>query len=201
MLSATSPPTVEPCVHVAASGRIPLKCRDVTRVERLFVAVWPDAAAVAALTTLVDAEVPGVRWIPPANWHVTLRFLGNADAEEVDARLSALVLPAATATIGPKLGRLGHDVIAVPVGGLDELAGVVRAATADIGKPPGQRPFHGHLTLARRRRRAVGGSGEHLAGTNVTSRFVVRDITLVCSTTSPSGAKYEVVARYPVRAT
>ena len=36
---------------------------------------------------LPQHEQPGVRWLAASNWHVTLRFFGEADEDEVAARL------------------------------------------------------------------------------------------------------------------
>ena len=43
----------------------------------------------------------GVRFVPPGNWHVTLRFLGEADPADVCAALEHVALPRATVRIGP----------------------------------------------------------------------------------------------------
>ena len=45
---------------------------------RLFVAVWPPEEVVAELTALPRKDGRGVRFVAPENWHVTLRFLGQA---------------------------------------------------------------------------------------------------------------------------
>ena len=166
------------------------------RRHRLFVAVWPPADVVTSLGRLVHEDEPGVRWVPPENLHVTLRFLGDAAPDEVVGRMAAAVLPAATAALGPVVSRLGHDAVVVPVSGLDDLAAVVRTVTADLGRPLGPRPFHGHLTIARLRRRAACG----VAGAPVRATFPVDDVALVSSVTAASGAQYETLRRFPVSA-
>ena len=88
----------------------------------------------------------------PEHWHVTLRFLGNAEmTPAVDAlsRLSGVL--GATAVVGPAALRLGREVLALPVEGLGSLAAAVDDAFAGLGRDPDHRPFHGHLTLARGR--------------------------------------------------
>ena len=75
---------------------------------------------------------------------MTLRFLGDADVDEVRTRLDAVQSAAATAELGPALRRLGPNAIVVPVSGLDPLAAAIGDATGDLGQLP--RPFHGHLT-------------------------------------------------------
>ncbi|MBW3548710.1 MAG: hypothetical protein KY452_11325, partial [Actinobacteria bacterium] len=52
---------------------------------RLFVAVRPPPEVVATLATLDRPERPGLRWTPPEQWHVTLRFFGPVDAEQAEA--------------------------------------------------------------------------------------------------------------------
>lgn len=61
---------------------------------RLFVAIWPDAAAVHALQATVDAARqthPELRWQPPGRWHLTLAFLGEAEPHWATSRLERLM--------------------------------------------------------------------------------------------------------------
>ena len=56
-------------------------------MSRLFVAMVPPRAAVAALERDVAAvQSEPWRWVPPERWHVTLEFVGEADADEVARR-------------------------------------------------------------------------------------------------------------------
>ena len=160
-------------------------------VTRLFVAVWPPAHVVDAVTELVPAR-PGLRRVPPHQLHVTLRFLGDADVEALRVRLDGAALAAATAELGPVTRRLGPNAIVVPVSGLDALAAVVRDATGDIGESAG--PFRGHLTLARLRR---GTRGDDLVGRPVGGSFDVDEVLLVDSTLGQRGPDYAVVGRWP----
>jgi len=125
-------------------------------VTRLFVAARPSAAVVEALHRVERSDLSGVRWVPPENWHVTVHFIGSADEARCAASLQALVAPAAEAVIGGRPGRLGADALVVPVDGLGSLAAKVRARFEGAG-PRDNRPFVGHLTLARLRRRAACG--------------------------------------------
>jgi RNA 2',3'-cyclic 3'-phosphodiesterase len=161
-------------------------------VPRLFVAVWPPPAFAEQLTSLPRAERRGVRWVPPENWHVTLRFLGETDADEVRARLDAATLPPATATMGPVVQRLGRGLVVVPVGGLDELAAAVAEATSDIGEPIGHRGFRGHVTLARFRPSVRC----PLAGTSVYAAAAGGEVVLAQTRLSPTGATYQRVGRW-----
>jgi 2'-5' RNA ligase len=75
----------------------------------------------------------------------------------------------------------------VPVEGLDDLAAAVTDATDGCGRPLPDRPFRGHLTVARARR----GSVRSLAGEAVDARFPVEDVRLVRSHLGRDGARYE----------
>ncbi len=161
---------------------------------RLFLAVWPPAEIVERLAALPRPDEPGVRWTPPENWHVTLRFLGSIRPDEVPAALDGVVLPVASLVIGPRVRRLGGDGIIAPVAGASALAATVVAATRRVGRPPGDREFAGHITLARLRRR---GADCTLLGQPVDGQFAVRDVVLARSTLSPTGARYDIVARWP----
>lgn len=166
---------------------------------RLFVAAWPPPEVVASLAALPRPHVAGLRWTRPDQWHVTLRFLGHVEGvEPVVAALAAVEgLAPATAMLGPEVGRFGHRILHVPVRGLEEAAGAVVAATRSIGEPPEDRPFQGHVTLAR-----VAGRARvdlrPLTGTALSASWPVDELTLVSSRLGPSGPRYEVVGRFPL---
>lgn len=161
------------------------------RRHRLFVGAWPDAAALDVLRRLPRPDEPGVRWVRPEHWHVTLRFLGDGDPEEVLAALRSVPLPAATAVLGPQVARMGRHVVVVPVAGLDALGAAVVGATAGLGDPPDPRGLRGHLTLARLRHRGACG----VAGERVAASFPVGEVALVDSVTRSDGPEYRVVGR------
>ena len=169
---------------------------------RLFVAVRPPPEVVAALAALFRPERPGLRWTPPEQWHVTLRFFGPVDAEQVEAALrgvaeAARAEPPAPARLGPEVGRFGRRVLHVPVAGLESLAAAVVARTVDVGRPPDPRPFTGHLTLARNRGRATLAD---LAGGGVEARWQVHEVAVMASVAQEAGTpnRYETVATFPL---
>jgi len=158
-------------------------------VSRLFVAVDPpDDVRRTLLEVVPRPHEPGVRWTRPEQWHVTLRFLGDADEREVEAALHQLGARRATAVLGPRVARLGRTVVCLPVAGLDELASAVETATAEVGEAPGRR-FQGHLTLARLGPRSACG----VTGARVSATFEVDAVRLYRSTLHPDGARHEVV--------
>ena len=159
-------------------------------------AVWPPDDVLDAVAALPRPERTGVRWTRRDQWHVTLRFLGRVDepAEAVTA-LSSVDAPATEAVLGPEVSRLGRGVVCVDVQGLDEVAAAVIEATRHVGRPPEDRQFKGHLTLAR----VKGGGMRGLVGAAVSARWPVGELHLVESRLHPHGARYETVARFPLR--
>lgn len=173
-------------------------------MSRLFVAVWPPDDLVRWLRSMDRPERPGLRWTTEDQWHVTVRFLGDVPDESVGAVAGGLgemvgrlgPVPV-RALAGPRPRGLGGRVWVLPVAGLDGLAAAVVTATSGVvpmEEPP--RPFRGHLTLARTRRP---GSLSGLPAPAVESRWDVRELTLVRSELRPTGARYEVVERWPLR--
>lgn len=166
-------------------------------VPRLFLAVRPPEDVVSELMSLPRKDQRGVRFVPPENWHVTLRFLGETDVGHVLAAMDDLALPAAIASLGPGVDVLSERSIVVPVDGLDELAAVVTERTRGIGERPPRRRFRGHLTLARLKRDAVLPAA---VGAFVDLAFDVDEVELVRSRLDPDGARHEVLEVWPVPA-
>lgn len=157
-------------------------------MARLFVAVWPPTEVGEALAGLPRPDLPGVRWIAPERLHVTMRFLGDCDEGAAFAALSRLRLSRAEVVLGPAVERLGRAVLVVPARGLDDLAAEIIAATRHIGRSPPERPFTGHLTVARYR----GGPPDGYAPP-IHTTFTATEIALVRS--DPPGT-YQNVATF-----
>jgi RNA 2',3'-cyclic 3'-phosphodiesterase len=162
-------------------------------VARLFVAVWPPEGILDRIAGLPRPDVDGLRWTTRGQWHVTLRFFGNVSVEDASAALNGVSAGATTAELGPETGRFGTRVLHVPVSGLGDVASAVLDATRDVGRPPEDRPFNGHLTLARARDRRRGVDLRALTGTPVAASWPVSEVCLVESQLSPHGANYQVV--------
>lgn len=176
---------------------------------RLFVAAWPDEPTRRRLRAL-EAELGrsrGLRFVGPARWHVTLRFLGDVEEGDVGLVSEALV-ECGAGFPGPVECRLGPGtgwfsavrVLQLPAAGIDALAEAVRAATVPlVPEPPAPPPFNGHLTLARSkgRRLSVAALGE-MSGVPFEAAFPVSAIDLVSSRPSAQGNVYATVARVPL---
>jgi RNA 2',3'-cyclic 3'-phosphodiesterase len=167
-------------------------------VARLFIAVWPPAEVARQLTAMHRHDQRqvqrGVRFVRPENWHITLRFVGDADPDAVVDVLDGTAFASARARLGPAVEVMGGHAIVVPVHGLDTLARQVAERTGQIGEPPG-RQFVGHLTLARVKPDAA---MPQVVGFSLSAEFDVEEIALVESRLEPQGVQYETIERWLV---
>jgi 2'-5' RNA ligase len=147
------------------------------------------------VAALERPAIPGLRWSRADQWHVTLRFLGETDVAPVTGALEGVDVPAPRVQLGPTVGRFGHRILHVPVRGLEVLAQAVAACTATLGRPPEDRPFRGHLTLARVVKDAHVDL-RRLAGVTLEATWDATSFCLVESRLSPAGSRYEVVERF-----
>lgn len=128
---------------------------------RLFLALLPDPAVQAALADHAQAW----RWPPdaaryaPADWHVTLHFLGvvpRARLDELRAGLDVAVTPFELRFGEPMLWPHGLAVLlpmAVPAA-LQRLHDALGGRLRRLGLRTDERAYRPHLTLARRAERA-----------------------------------------------
>lgn len=184
---------------------------------RCFVAVELPDEVRTRVTHLQDelraaAPAADVRWTPPAQMHLTLRFLGEVAEDRRDALVQALAAAVPSAPIRvvaegagafPTARRPRVVWAGVGEGGaaLGALASSVDEALARLGIPPEGRPFRPHVTLGRVR--APGGLG-HMAATLEARREVplgawqVRSVVLYRSRLNPAGAVHEALAHVPL---
>lgn len=130
---------------------------------RLFVALALPAMVKAQLALLAGGGIPGARWVPPENYHLTLRFIGEVEswrAEEVDAALANIRAPGFELSLrGLGTFEKGGRISALWVGaekneGLAFLQAKVETALQRAGFEPERRRFAPHVTLARTERAA-----------------------------------------------
>lgn len=174
---------------------------------RLFVAAWPDDRTRDRLDALDLGRSKNLRLVGSSRWHVTLRFLGDVD-DDLLGRLGDALVAGAAALPGPLECRLGPEtgwftgvrVLQLPAHGLDELADAVRGATRPVveERSGDERPFNGHLTLARAKGRLGAAAQAELAGIPFEARFAVEHVDLVSSEPSPQGHVYTTVVRAPL---
>ena len=171
-------------------------------MPRLFVAVWPPEEVLNRLAVLPRPEVDGLRWTEQDHWHVTLRFLGSVDdIEPLRAALAGVALASGPVSVvlGPAVDRFGQRILHVPVTGLDHIATAVMESTAHFGKRPDDRPFNGHVTLARSARDAKIDL-RPLTGAVISGEWRVKSVCLMESRLSAAGATYDVLERFELAA-
>jgi 2'-5' RNA ligase len=129
---------------------------------RLFVALDLPWWLRERLAMLSGSGIPGARWVPPENYHLTLRFIGETPAhraEDIDLALAGLrgrgfSLTLAGLGVFTKSGPKGGRNTALWVGvernpQLDHLQGKIETALQRAGLEPERRRFTPHVTLAR----------------------------------------------------
>lgn len=101
-----------------------------------------------------------VRWVPAANIHLTLKFLGDTPVDKVEQLKNAIKIEALqhepfeiqAGTLGafpsPRRPRVVWIGVQAP-NELSELAEGIETATIPLGFPSEGRPFSPHLTLGR----------------------------------------------------
>ncbi|MCK8783953.1 RNA 2',3'-cyclic phosphodiesterase [Roseomonas sp. NAR14] len=132
-------------------------------MPRLFVALSLPTEVKTQLAALVGG-IQGVRWVPPENYHLTLRFIGEVpgwQAQEVDDALSAIrARPFELRLRGVGTFEKAGRISALWVGaerteGLAHLQNKVETALQRIGLEPERRRFAPHVSLARSTERAA----------------------------------------------
>jgi 2'-5' RNA ligase len=129
---------------------------------RLFVALDLPWSLRERLSMLSGSGIPGARWVPPENYHLTLRFIGETPAhraEDIDLALAGLRGRGFSLTFaglgvftkgGPKGGRSTTLWVGVERNQqLDHLQGKIETALQRAGLEPERRRFTPHVTLAR----------------------------------------------------
>jgi len=176
-------------------------------MPRLFTALEIPAEVASALT-LHRGGLIGARWIEPADYHITLRFLGDVDrrmAHDVDSFLSDLQAEPFEVTLDA-LGSFGGDrpravfARAQPSARLSELQGDLERLMRRLGLPPEARKFVPHVTLARLRDTSPVDVAHYLAMHPIVRpiTFTARRFALMSSRDSIGGGPYVLEAAYPL---
>lgn len=135
--------------------------------ERLFIAVKLPPELGEMLNRHIrelPVQLQFAKWVHPADYHITLQFLGDTDVKDIPALAGALRGVAGGASpfslALKEWGTFGAPsapkVLWAGVGGdlkrLYELHRAVTAATQPLGFAVEERPYRPHLTLARKYR-------------------------------------------------
>jgi len=167
--------------------------------------------SLSGILETLKATQADVKWVAPANIHLTLKFLGEIDDKKIQeiAEIMEIVAknkPAFTmsaSSLGafpkpdyPRVIWLGLDKGAQEA---KEIAEDLEENIAKLGIPKETRPFSSHITLGRLRSPAKKGRLIQelqnpigiLKGNNL--EFSVTQITLFKSTLTPSGPVYQAL--------
>jgi RNA 2',3'-cyclic 3'-phosphodiesterase len=189
--------------------------KDLPEKIRAFVAldVSPEtAAALAAFIEDMRALADRFGWVRSANFHITLRFLGNdVDSRKLEPLCKALdaiaretppfAITARATGAFPGLARPRVIWVRLESAALVPLAKRVETAAVECGFEPERRAYSPHLTIGRVRnfrgwraaRRAI-----EEAATREFGVSRIEKVTLYRSILGPGGAAYEVLAAFPL---
>ena len=162
----------------------------------------------------LEAGLPGARWTPEDNLHLTLRFIGEVDgaqAHDIDACLAEVSVPAFEArfdgldTFGDKRNlRALWVAVAQPNELLFRLQAKVEKAVVRAGLPPESRKFTPHVSLARFKRNGARVPPDKMqAYLSEYARFQAGPVrfesfTLYSSVLHRDGSIYTAEAEYPL---
>lgn len=176
---------------------------------RLFVAIeLPDELkkGLARLRT----DIPGARWVPAEQIHLTLAFLGETDGEITERLKAGLAMIQADA-FELSWGGLGcfpdwrrPRVVwagVKPEPNLFRLAAAVHQAVRATGINLEERPFSPHITLARLKLPTAAELGLFLGQQRrlTLQRFSVQEFTLFQSSLTSQGAVHSPIRIFPLR--
>jgi RNA 2',3'-cyclic 3'-phosphodiesterase len=184
---------------------------------RLFVGVELDRRikdAAAAISTSLQREVGQrleARWVPAANLHITLWFLGEVHESRVESTLGALNRPFDEAAFDVEIAGLGAFPRSGPPrvlwlgvdSGADSLARVhaeLSTRLEPIGFEAERRGYSAHLTIARVKNVSRGVSAREVrslleARPAHAGRCRIEAVSIFRSRVSAKGANYEVLQR------
>jgi 2'-5' RNA ligase len=169
---------------------------------RLFFALWPDTTLRASLQDAADSIVlnSAARRVPTANLHLTLHFIGNvyfddmacmrSQARLVDASAFQLSIDTQGCFARPRVAWLGCSDIPEALANLHRQLG---ARLQSCGYQPEARPYHPHITVARK----VAAIDDNPGFTSL--RWQVDEFALVEVHPVENGVQYRVVETWPLR--
>jgi RNA 2',3'-cyclic 3'-phosphodiesterase len=165
---------------------------------------------IAQYLAALRGGLPGARWIDPANYHTTLRFIGDVDdiiAHEVASLLGRVRRQPFELRVEDLTsfgGRKPRAVVATlgPAQALMELQAEHERLMQRVGLEPEGRKYTPHVTLARLRETSSRQVADYLAvrAPVRSAPFKVSRFVLFSSRSSSGGGPYIVEAAYPLAA-
>jgi 2'-5' RNA ligase len=162
----------------------------------------------AVVNRIRSKATDNLRWSAPESWHITLQFLGGATEQQYECVVAHL-RGLRSSPLRIQLGALGTfdraGVLFVDVQVTSQLLALqqsVTTATQPCGFAPEDRPYHPHITLARRKGR--GGDRDfrnlklQINPPPKLSSFSAESFVLYESSPSPEGSRYEIRERFPL---
>jgi 2'-5' RNA ligase len=156
--------------------------------------------------SLLQGGIPGARWSPIENMHLTLRFIGDVDeavARDVDDVLADIRAPSFSLSlkgVGEFGRKEGRTLWAGVSNGeaLHHLAAKIESALQRMGLPAETRKYSPHVTLARLRDVPMDEIQMFLSTHAMfkTPAFEVTKFALFSSQTSAKGSRYLVESVY-----
>ncbi len=172
---------------------------------RLFVGIGLPHSLREKLEPLMSG-LPGARWVPPHNLHLTLRFVGEVDEREaalLDEALSTIEKPVFDLQVsgcGIFAQRRGPEAVWIGVTSsppLVELQAAVERAAVRAGLAPEEKRFRPHITLARLKDTPAPRLQAFVAGHNLFKDTVpVEEFALFSSTLGSGDPVYAEEASY-----
>ncbi len=177
-------------------------------MQRLFVGIDPPGPVKDQLL-LLQGGIAAARWQSRAQFHLTLRFIGEVDrhqAQDISAAMHGISYPAfELALSGSGLFDRKEKIHTLYVGVTPDLLvrtlhNKVDQALSRIGIDPEKKSYLPHITLARlNHHKAELANFMALSGGVSGAPFEVNDFCLYESTLTRDAAVYTILERYPLR--
>jgi len=178
---------------------------------RLFTGLDLPGEVVSRLEDLLRQLKPTARinWSPPANLHITTRFIGEWPEERLPELKSALAALPSRPALHVSIRKVGffpneraprNFWAGIDAPGLAELAADTDAALAGLGLEREKRPYSPHLTLARiKEPQPLDSLRQAIANLSLEfGTFPAASFFLYRSTLKPSGSVYTKLAEFPL---
>lgn len=181
---------------------------------RAFLALEIPEGIKARLTLVREGlmnDLPRARWTRQEGWHLTLKFLGDAE-RPVLADLGAELAPriSGVGSVSVKLDKTGFFPsskrprvawVGGTADGVEDLVSVVEEVAENFGFPRERRRWSVHLTQARLKTQWPKSAVERFLqwGDDLgLESFKCREAVLYSSDLQPTGAVYTALERYPL---